>query len=58
MANTLDAMASSDVGKFTQAVLFAAFPELVIVKVIATPVMRQFIKVVSILHHVPFLCLD
>ena len=49
MANTLDAIASSDVGKFTQTVLFAAFPELFIVKTIATPILRQFIKVVSTL---------
>jgi len=45
MANTLNALASSDVGKFAQTILFAAFPELFVVKTIATPVLRQFIKV-------------
>ena len=50
MANTLNALASSDVGKFAQTILFAAFPELFVVKTIATPVLRQFIEVVSTFH--------
>eukprot|EP00794_Sanderia_malayensis_P018072 gene18072-19881_t len=45
LANTMDTWASSDVGRFTQSVLFAAFPELLVAKTIATPVLRQFIQV-------------
>ncbi|XP_065070337.1 uncharacterized protein LOC135695271 isoform X2 [Rhopilema esculentum] len=42
--NTVDAWSTSDVGRFSQTVLFAVFPELLIVKTIATPVLRQFIR--------------
>ena len=46
--NTVDAWSTSDVGRFSQTVLFAVFPELLIVKTIATPVLRQLIRTVSV----------
>ena len=47
LGKAIDGFLSSDVGKMTQAVVFAAFPEMKVVKDVAMPVMRQFIKKVT-----------
>lgn len=44
LGKSIDGFLSSDVGKLTQMAVFAAFPEMKIVKDVAMPVMRQFIK--------------
>ena len=47
LGKAIDGFLSSDVGRMTQAVVFAAFPEMKVVKDVAMPVMRQFIKKVT-----------
>lgn len=47
LGKAIDGFLSSDVGKMAQAVVFAAFPEMKIVKDVAMPIMRQFIKKVT-----------
>lgn len=47
LGKAIDGFLSSDVGKMTQAVVFAAFPEMKVVKDVAMPVLRQFIKKVT-----------
>ena len=44
LGKAIDGFLSSDVGKMAQAVVFAAFPEMKIVKDVAMPIMRQFIQ--------------
>lgn len=44
LAKAIDGFLSSDVGKMTQAVVFAAFPEMKVAKEVAMPVLRGFIK--------------
>ena len=47
LGKAIDGFLSSDIGKMAQVVVFAAFPEMKIVKDVAMPVMRQFIKKVT-----------
>ena len=49
LAKSIDGFLSSDVGKMTQAAVFAAFPEMKIAKDVAMPVLRKFIKKVALL---------
>ena len=44
LGKSIDGFLSSDVGKLAQMAVFAAFPGMKIVKDVAMPVMRQFIK--------------
>ncbi|KAJ7333806.1 hypothetical protein OS493_015898 [Desmophyllum pertusum] len=44
LAKAIDGFLSSDIGKVTQMVVFAAFPEMKIAKDVAMPIVQQFIK--------------
>lgn len=52
LAKFIDGFLSSDVGKMAQAVVFAAFPKMKIAKDVAMPILRQFIKKVTLLNFV------
>lgn len=47
MQKVLDGFLSSDIGRISSLVVTAAFPEVIIVKKVAVPVARAFIKKVS-----------
>ena len=57
LAKAIDGFLSSDVGKMTQAVVFAAYPEMKVAKDVAMPVLREFIKKVSgiIIHRIKYM---
>lgn len=57
LAKAIDGFLSSDVGKMTQAVVFASFPEMKVAKDVAMPVLREFIKKVSgiIIHRLKYM---
>ncbi|KAJ7390248.1 hypothetical protein OS493_026116 [Desmophyllum pertusum] len=44
LAKAIDGFLSSDIGKMTQMVVFAAFPEMKIAKDVSMPIVQQFIK--------------
>lgn len=44
LGKSIDGFLSSDIGKLAQMAVFAAFPEMKIVKDVAMPIIRQFIK--------------
>ena len=54
----LKAFSESDAGKISKKVLFAAFPELIVVKGIGEPVLRHFVKVVRVFFLVFYISLN
>lgn len=48
LAKSIDGFLSSDVGKMAQMAVFAAFPEMKVAEGVAMPVLRQFIKKVTL----------
>ena len=49
IANILDGFLASDIGKLSQKVVFLAFPELIPVKQVATPILRALVNKVRCL---------